>query len=150
MTLDAEEPMPAVLGWHPWFARRPRAVEDATGEPAPADDEAEVEFAARRMYERGADALPTGRLIEPSARPWDDCFVEVTTGPTVRWPGFLELTLESDAHHWVVYTGDEDGVAIEPQTGPPDGLNLEPCVVVPGVPLTLHMTWRWRSLAPER
>ncbi len=132
MTFEADEPMPAVLGWHPWFIRRIDGVD------------AELEFRARRMYERGADGLPTGRLIDPTPLPWDDCFVDVIAGPTVRWPGLLELTLESDASHWVVYTGDRDGLAIEPQTGPPDGPNIDPHVVVPGSPLTHQMTWRWR------
>jgi galactose mutarotase-like enzyme len=134
MTLDADEPMPAVLGWHPWFIRRIDGVD------------AELEFRAARMYERGPDGLPTGHLVAPPPPPWDDCFVDVSEGPTVRWPGLLEVTLESDASHWVVYTGDPDGLAIEPQTGPPDGPNIEPHVVVPGSPLTLHITWRWRRL----
>ena len=134
MTLDADEPMPAVLGWHPWLIRRIDGVD------------AELEFRAARMYERGPDGLPTGRLIEPPPPPWDDCFVQVSEGPTVRWPGLLELTLRSDASHWVVYTGDTDGLAIEPQTGPPDGPNIQPQIVVPGSPLSLHMTWRWRRL----
>jgi hypothetical protein len=32
---------------------------------------------------------------------------------------------------------------MEPQTGPPDGPNLAPRVVVPGDPLRIEMTWRW-------
>jgi len=35
---------------------------------------------------------------------------------------------------------------VEPQTGPPDALNIRPVVVEPGRPLTATMEWRWRSL----
>jgi aldose 1-epimerase len=137
MTLEAAEPMPAVLGWHPWFIRRP-----SPDVAAPA--ELDVDFG--RMYERDAEGLPTGRMGPVSAPPWDDCFVEPRTPPTVRWPGFLELRIESDATHWVVYTGDADAIAVEPQTGPPDGPNIEPRIVVPGTPLTIQMRWTWRRI----
>jgi galactose mutarotase-like enzyme len=53
MRLDADEPMPAVLGWHPWFIRRIDGVD------------AELEFRAARMYERGPDGLPTGHQVAP-------------------------------------------------------------------------------------
>jgi aldose 1-epimerase len=148
MTLETDEPQPAVLGWHPWFVRRPRRVGDTTGATATDLEPVELEFAPRAMYERGPDGIPTGRLIEPPPPPpWDDCFVDVTAGPTLRWPGFLELAITSDASHWVVYTGDADALAVEPQTGPPDGPNQEPRVIQPGAPLHLRMTWRWWSLA---
>jgi len=148
MRLDAVDPMPAVIGWHPWFVRRPRLVSEArAGEPEHLTAPLELQFGAERMLQRDADGLPTGhRLSPPPPPPWDDAFEGVVSGPTLRWPGFLELSIESDASHWVVYTHDEDGIAVEPQTGPPDGPNLEPRVVVPGTPLTIEMTWRWRDL----
>jgi galactose mutarotase-like enzyme len=80
--------------------------------------------------------------------PWDDCFVDVTSPPVVRWPGALEITIESDATYWVVYTENADGVCVEPQTGPPNGLNTgDYTLVEPGRPLVASMTLRWRRLA---
>ena len=38
-------------------------------------------------------------------------------------------------------------MGIEPQTAPPDALDQDPRIVVPGEPLGAAMTWRWRSLA---
>ena len=40
----------------------------------------------------------------------------------------------------------EHTVCVEPQTGPPDALNLEPVVVTPDRPLTAAMTWSWAEL----
>jgi aldose 1-epimerase len=137
MTLEADEPMPAVLGWHPWFIRE-------LARPGTSPAELHVDFG--RMYERDAEGLPTGRIGPVAAPPWDDCFVEPRIAPTIRWPGFLDLRIESDATHWVVYTGDTDAIAVEPQTGPPDGPNIEPRIVVPGTPLTIGMRWAWRRI----
>ena len=65
----------------------------------------------------------------------------------VRWPGAFEIALESDAAYWVVYTEDAAGVCVEPQTGPPNGLNTGPFTLVePGRPLIASMTLRWRRL----
>jgi galactose mutarotase-like enzyme len=147
LTLDADESMPAVIGFHPWLVRRPRRVGDTTGATAAEVGLAGLTFRAEAMYERDAVGLPTGRLLSPPpSPPWDDCFVDVRQGPTIRWPGFLELQLASDARHWVVYTGDADALAIEPQTGPPDGPNIEPRIISPGQTLALSMTWTWRRI----
>ena len=79
--------------------------------------------------------------------PWDDCFVGVSAPPVVRWPGGFEIALESDVAYWVVYTQDPAGVCVEPQTGPPNGLNTGQCALVePGRPLVATMTLRWRRL----
>ena len=67
--------------------------------------------------------------------------------PVLRWPGFLELTIESEARDWVVYTEPPDAICVEPQTAPPDALDRDAALMEPGSPLVLTMTWRWRSLA---
>ena len=130
LEIEAEEPMPVVVGWHPWF-RRP----------------VEVEIEPGGMFERDADGLPTGRLVPPSAQPWDDCFVDAAyPPPTLVWPDGLRLTLRSSADHWVVYTEAPSGICVEPQTGPPDAVNIGGATVVePGEPLRAWMTWRWFS-----
>ena len=57
LTLEADEPMPAWLGWHPWFRRV------VGGSPVV------LEFEAARMYVRDADGLPTGEVRPPDRRP---------------------------------------------------------------------------------
>lgn len=143
MTLEADEPMPATMGWHPWFRRE---LTGTVTEPVPASVPARLQFEAARMYERGPDGLPTGRLVAPSDGPWDDCFTGVRAPPRLVWPGRFALSLTSTCNHWVVYDEPDDAICVEPQTGPPDSVNLAPRVVLPGVPLTASMTWHWWKL----
>jgi aldose 1-epimerase len=137
LEVHADEPMPASLGWHPWFVRR---LPNVPGE-------LELEIDAGLMYLRDADGITTDERVTPPPGPWDDCFTDLRRPPLLRWPGFLELTIESDCPDWVVYTAPEDALCVEPQTAPPDALNRDPTVVLPGSPLVAEMTWRWRSLA---
>jgi aldose 1-epimerase len=127
-----DEPFPASLGWHPWFRRQLER-----GEPV------ELSIAARAMYLRDADGIPTGECVPPPPGPWDDCFTDVTEPPSLCWPGALRIALESSADHWVVYDEPEHAVCVEPQTGPPDALNLAPRVVSPEHPLvaTTRLAW---------
>jgi aldose 1-epimerase len=134
-------PFPAIAGWHPWFPRTLQGPGAAMGDPV------EVEVRARGMLRRGDDYLPTGEVVPVPAGPLDDCLVGVTSAPVVRWPGAFEITIESDAAYWVVYTQHADGVCVEPQTGPPNGLNTGDFTLVePGRPLIASMTLRWRRL----
>ncbi len=142
LELHAAERMPAMLGWHPWFRRR-LELGDAAADGLSAG--AQLELDAGSMYVRDADGIPTGTLVPPSAGPWDDCMTDLRSDPIVRWPGVLELELRSDASEWVVYTEPDHAICVEPQTGPPDALNIRPVVVEPGRPLTATMEWRWRS-----
>jgi aldose 1-epimerase len=145
LELHAEEPMPASIGWHPWFLRRPVAVgETASGTPTPP---LELELEAGAMYRRDAAGITTSDRTVPTAGPWDDCFTDLQRPPVLRWPGFLELTVRSDCRDWVVYTAPTDALCVEPQTAPPDALNTNPSIVEPGRPLVVAMTWTWRSLA---
>ncbi|MCL7381224.1 aldose 1-epimerase [Streptomyces sp. 35G-GA-8] len=126
---------PAQAGWHPWFLR------DLGG------SEARVDFDPAWQEERGADHLPTGRRITPRPGPWDDCFgmpdgVEVT----LTWPERLELKVTSRAEWVVVYDEQAEAVCVEPQSGPPNGLNTAPRLVTPVEPLEIGATWRWRRL----
>jgi aldose 1-epimerase len=142
LELQAHVPMPAALGWHPWFARRPAA---AAADASPAG-ELELDFEAGAMYDRDADGIPSGRLVAPKPRPWDDCFTDLRRPPVLRWPGFLELTVESDAPAWVVYDEPAHAICVEPETAAPDSLNRSPEVIRPGHPLVAEMSWRWRRI----
>ena len=133
MTLDAEEPMPATIGWHPWFRR---VLE-------PGDVPVALDFAADAMLVRDAEGMPSGRRVPPTTGPWDDAFTGIRRDPVLVWPGHLRLELSSSCAWWVVYTEPEDAICVEPQSGPPDALNGEADVVSPGSPLTHVMRWRW-------
>ena len=145
LTLIADEPMPAALGWHPWFRRRLGGAA-ADGDSAELSAPVEVHFDAAWMYARDAEDIPTGELVEPHAGPWDDCFTGLRSAPRLAWPGVLGLEVSSSCDHLVVYDEPPDAVCIEPQTAPPDFVNIAPSTTIPGVPLVATMTLRWWAL----
>lgn len=135
LEVAAAEPMPVTVGWHPWFRR-------VIGRGGPL----ELRFGAGAMYERSATGVPTGALRRPPPPgPWDDCFADLADPPVLVWPGALELTIEHGCSHLVVYDEPEHALCVEPQTGPPDAVNLgEAAVVRPGDPLRTWCSLRWR------
>jgi galactose mutarotase-like enzyme len=139
LAVHATQPMPADIGWHPWFVRE---LSTATGVV-----DAELDVRGGRVYLNDADGLPSGELGAPPPRPWDYCFLGLSEPPAVRWPGLLELTVDSDCDHWVFYDMEPAGICAEPWTGPPNSLNrATPTVVTPSRPLQARMTWAWRRL----
>ncbi|HET9852038.1 MAG TPA: hypothetical protein VFP56_05980 [Candidatus Limnocylindrales bacterium] len=118
-----EQPMPAALGWHPWFRR------DAVG------GEPRLRLDARGVLARRA-MLPTGAVVALDRRTdlrsgprlgrrrLDDAFVGARS-PAVLTGDELELTVAfgpaSDT--LVVYT-PWNAVCIEPQTAQPNALAL--------------------------
>ncbi|HEX5567854.1 MAG TPA: aldose 1-epimerase [Streptomyces sp.] len=134
----AETSFPAQAGWHPWFLRNlGRGGQDVT-----------LEFTPAWQEERGEDQIPTGRRIEPRPGPWDDCFgMPDGVDVTLTWPGELELSVTSRSEWVVVYDRQAEAVCVEPQTGPPNGLNTHPRLVTPIDPLETTTTWTWRSLS---
>ncbi|MCX4737779.1 aldose epimerase family protein [Streptomyces antibioticus] len=126
---------PAQIGWHPWFHR------NLGGQ------DVQVDFEPAWQEERGDDHLPTGNRIAPKPGPWDDCFgMPGGVDVTLTWPGQLELKVTSPEQWAVVYDEQEAAVCVEPQTGPPDGLNTLPRLVTPLEPLEATTTWSWTRL----
>ena len=123
--------MPASCGWHPWFVRKLQ------------DSSAELKFDPGYMLERDSAGITTATSSPPTPGPWDDCFGDVAPYPSIRWPGVLSLSIESDCRYWVVYNQPEHALCVEPQTAPPDNLNQNPQIVEPGKPLEARMTLRW-------
>ena len=119
-TTDAQ--MPGQVGWHPWFARPCR-----------------LESAFEKMYVRDEFGIPTGARIEPIAPPYDDCFTGSQHAPRIIFDEAITVTIDSDCSHWVIYDQTNHAICVEPQSGPPDGFNLEPLVITPTTPLTKFM-----------
>jgi aldose 1-epimerase len=132
LRVRAEERMPVTVGWHPWFRRK---LEQGAA--------ANIALVADAMYER-QEKLPTGNVVDPKPPPWDDCFTGVQWPVTVRWPGFGTLEVSSDCTHVVVYDEERDAVCVEPQSGPPDAVNIGGAAVLePGDDLVATMQLRW-------
>ncbi|CAL9464367.1 aldose epimerase [Streptomyces radiopugnans] len=141
LTLGVEttgDSFPAQAGWHPWFLRNlGQGGQDVV-----------LDFAPAWQEERGEDHIPTGRRVEPRPGPWDDCFgMPDGVDVTLTWPGELELKVASRAEWVVVYDEQPEAVCVEPQTGPPDGLNSHPRLVTPIDPLEVSTVWSWRRPA---
>ncbi|MCS0601228.1 aldose 1-epimerase [Streptomyces sp. LP11] len=136
MSVEAyEDSFPAQIGWHPWFHRTLGGVD------------ARLDFTPAWQEERGPDHLPTGHRTDPRPGPWDDCFgMPDGVDVTLTWPGRLELKVTSREQWVVVYDEQEEAVCVEPQTGPPNGLNTLPRLVTPLEPLEATTTWSWRRL----
>jgi aldose 1-epimerase len=128
MTLMVESTgasFPAEVGWHPWFRKPDR-----------------LDFAPTAMYERDEFGIPTGRLVPPSAGPWDDCFVN-TLPITLHYDRETapSVTVLSGCDHVVVYDEPADATCVEPQSGPPDAFNLTPHLVAPELTRTMTISW---------
>jgi aldose 1-epimerase len=131
MTLTAgDEPMPAVIGWHPWFRKPDR-----------------IEFEPDAMFPRDAEGIATLPPVPPGPPPWDDCFVN--TRPVVVHRGNSRITLISDCKRWVVFDEMPHATCVEPQTGTPDAFNADPMVLSPGAALRAWFDWEWRCATPD-
>jgi aldose 1-epimerase len=128
MTLTVESTgtsFPAEVGWHPWFRKPDR-----------------LDVAPTAMYERDEFGIPTGRLVDPSPGPWDDCFAN-TEPIALHYDRAVApmLTVTSDCDHVVVFDEPDDATCVEPQSGPPDAFNLTPHVVAPDLVRTMSISW---------
>ncbi|RMI34154.1 aldose epimerase family protein [Nocardia stercoris] len=128
---------PAQAGWHPWFRRTLSA-----GDPP-----LRLDFTPAWQELRGDDYLPTGDRVPPRPGPWDDCFgMPDGVDATLTWPGRLQLRITSPVRWIVVYDQLPQGICVEPQSGPPDGLNTTPQIVTQDAPLRVRSRWDWRLL----
>ncbi|HEY3522132.1 MAG TPA: hypothetical protein VGK63_00390 [Candidatus Limnocylindrales bacterium] len=146
--VEAERPMPVVLGWHPWFRSN--------------GDSAHVTVAARTSLET-VDRIPTGRLLPldertdlgPSVaivgRPLDDAYPNVDEPAFVEWDGLtLRMDLEPRPVTFVVFTRGTS-FCVEPQTGWPNAIALAAAgrtdtglvELTAGERFIATMQWRW-------
>lgn len=121
--IRAGEPMPAALGWHPWFRRWP--------------DDARVTVLADHVLET-RELIPTGNVLPVAGRTdlrhgpllgsrhLDDAFVDATGPATIEWPDLtLRVEFEPPIRVVTVYTPPH-AICIEPQTARANALGLEP------------------------
>ncbi len=141
--VPCDEPMPAMLGWHPWFRRTIGGVD------------AELTFEAGAMVALDDELIPTGELVPVPPGPWDNPFLDVRSPPVIRWPGIGSLSLTSSCPCWVIYTEPAHALCVEPQTAVPDVVNRPPGhrldasgpppIATPDQALTATMTLSWTA-----
>lgn len=132
-----DDAMPVTIGWHPWFRRTIGAAHVGIVVPA------------ERMWRRDEDGIPDGSLVTPTTGPWDDCFTALIGPVELHWPGVLDLYVESDCEHVVVFDEPSTALCVEPQSAPPDAHNSEHdlSIVTPDEPLVHRATWTWSTPA---
>ncbi len=64
----------------------------------------------------------------------------------LTWPEQFELSVKSRSEWVVVYDEQDEAVCVEPQSGPPNGLNTAPRLVTPIDPLEMGAVWSWTRL----
>lgn len=134
LTVEADEPTPALLGWHPWFRStidREQATWSLTGELAVREG-----------------AFATGEWVPwvDGSRRVDEAFHVPDRRVTVTW-GERALTIRNSDPWFVIFDEREEAFCIEPQDGPPNvfdtPLRGDPPVARPGAPRTMTTTWEW-------
>jgi aldose 1-epimerase len=146
--LVAEGPMPAAIGWHPWFRR---------------DGDTRIRLEASETLETHA-LIPTGRRLPVDAltdlrggpaigsRSLDHVYPDPRPPAILHWPTFgLQVDWEGPVRAVVVHT-TPTSFCIEPQTGWPNAPALaaggiEETGLVrlqPGGTLGATMRWRWQ------
>lgn len=114
LEVEAHQPMPAHVGWHPWFV-----------------PDAQVSMSFDRMHVRDHEGIPGGECTHADPVNVDDCFSGVVPWPTVCVAGVC-VELHSDCTHWVIYDQSSRGICIEPQSGAPNAVNDDPVVIDEG------------------
>ena len=148
--LLAEEPMPAALGWHPWFARTdedPRL----TIHGSHTLETRHLIPTGQRLPVDGTTDLRHGTAI--GERLLDHCYTDVRSPALVEWPGFvLEIVFDEPLTSALVHTR-ATSFCIEPQSAWPTAITLEAAgvpdtglaILGAGDRLAASMAWRWRT-----
>lgn len=113
LEVTARATMPVTVGWHPWWRN-----DIGTGKPLALD------FSPSGMYAKDAEGIPTGEVVAVSPGPWDECFPRPAEPVRLVWPEAVTLRLETSCSDVVVFNQPEHATCVEPQSGPPDAVNL--------------------------
>lgn len=139
LEVTAHDDMPCHVGWHPWFVK---------------PDTYTVPFGM--LWSRDDDGITTTAGVDhdpnrPMFGTYDDCFSQQIESPTLmyRLPGSsspgLNVILDSDCSHWVVFDQRGHAVCIEPQSGPPNQINDAPVWLGFGESLSREFRIGWRN-----
>ena len=125
---------PVTFGWHPWFRRNI----DGGGPLA-----LHADLTGARVFLRDDDYIPSGELVPVGERPWDDCF-EGVRSIGLHWPGALAIDVLHDCPCVVMYDPDH-AICVEPQSGPPNAVTVQPASAFLGMYETREhtVTWKW-------
>jgi len=113
LKLIANEPMPAWIGFHPWFRK------EING------SQLKLTANFEQMYVRDSEKVATKTISAPKPLPWDDCFIGTEPDIQLNWGNLLTLKLASNFPYWVIYSAPADALCVEPQTAPPNAIELE-------------------------
>ena len=134
MTVQSAEPMPVILGWHPWFQRELRG--------------ASVQWSMNSAtVSVRSDSLPTDEWlnIEDTTGPYDDVFCCPDQRVDITWPGVLSLAVRSSHPWFVIFDEQPDAICVEPQTQIPNAwrapLAGESGLAGPGSSVSLNTSW---------
>lgn len=124
LTNEGATPMPAGLGWHPYFPRTPRARIAA--------DVRAIWLTDAEMMPTSLEPLPAGadlgRGVDVDAVALDNCCVGWSGRATIEWPGDdarLTMTAESPLECLVVFTPPgRPFFCVEPVSHVTDAFNL--------------------------
>ena len=130
------DPIPVVLGWHPWFNN----VIDG-------DQVISLDYQGLELAVKAGD-FPSGDFIEATKAqgPYDDAFRSKDKLVNLRWGNRLNISI-CNSHEWfVIYNGAEGFTCVEPQTGPPNAfhnpLDCSTITTVANNPLIMSTTWK--------
>ena len=129
LKVNTKDAMPIQVGWHPWFVK-PHTTS--------------LHFDA--MLQRDGAGIATTQKVPQPATPVDDCFVNPEEPLTITI-GNVHLTLSSDCSHWVMYDIPMHATCVEPQSGPPNGVNDMPLVLDPNTSMTRRFTIEVQQIA---
>jgi aldose 1-epimerase len=150
-SIEADEPMPAAIGWHPWFRHEP-------------DESISAQVPAAGVLETSDDLIPTGRVLGLDDRTdlrrlavigdraLDHAFVRLERPvAAVRWSDLTLSIAGDDTVTTVVVHSRQGGLCVEPQTAWPDAIRLAGAgfeatglrVVDPGRAMTASMRLTW-------
>lgn len=128
--------IPAVVGWHPYFAKHLWSETAQWSTP-------------------GAQIAPRdGAFADGSLRDWkpgfsavDDAFFVPDRELTVHWGARAQLTVRNSHPWFVVFDELDESICIEPQTAPPNALETpigDPAPIArAGEPVRMTTEWVW-------
>jgi aldose 1-epimerase len=97
------------------------------------------------MLKRDEHGIPVDQLQSfdiASRGTFDDCFIP-DGGPIVLHYSDFNLELNSDCSHWVIFDQQRQTMCVEPQSGPPNGINDSPELLQTDDQLSRWFEIRW-------